>query len=479
MRREGPQPAYARQDCPRSIAQARRHRADASRRLRRSTGAKASFDRMVSDFRTVAGDPRLRQRPRSVGDLASGAASRPPICRSASRPAPWCCRHLTRRTSAGYRDAGRRSVAAFADGYRRYFEANAARVRRSPRHARSHAAADARAGRRPVRAWPHAAGGAHRRRHRRDVDRDRARCRGVGRFEPVGRRRPLRSRILAARAGEARHREDRCRSPGRSPWSPAAPARSARRRRRRLPRAGAHVAVARSRWRQGRSGGQADRQRRDRHCLRRHRSRLGRGGLRRVVATVRRRRHRRLECRRRMGGSIASSTTRSLRKSFELNFFAHQTVAQNAVRIMKAAGHRRRAPVQRQQAGGQPGREFRRLWAAKAATLFLSRQYALEHGADRIRVNAVNADRIRSGLLTDDMIAERSSAPRASRRDEYMAGNLLGLEVTRRRRRPGLPASGARANDHRRRHHGRWRQHRRRVALTMRTRWHMKLANRI
>ena len=57
------------------------------------------------------------------------------------------------------------------------------------------------------------------------------------------------------------------------------------------------------------------------------------------------------------------------------------------------------------------------------------RQYALDHGADGIRSNAVNADRIRSGLLTDTMIAERSKA-RGLSREEYMGGNLLGCEVS-------------------------------------------------
>ena len=65
----------------------------------------------------------------------------------------------------------------------------------------------------------------------------------------------------------------------------------------------------------------------------------------------------------------------------------------------------------------------------KAAALFLSRQYALEHGKDGIRSNAVNADRIRSGLLNDEMIANRSAARGLSVKD-YMGGNLLGLEVT-------------------------------------------------
>jgi enoyl-[acyl-carrier-protein] reductase (NADH) len=57
------------------------------------------------------------------------------------------------------------------------------------------------------------------------------------------------------------------------------------------------------------------------------------------------------------------------------------------------------------------------------------RQYALDHGADGIRANAVNADRIRSGLLTDAFIKERSQARGLSEQD-YMAGNLLNREVT-------------------------------------------------
>ncbi len=43
--------------------------------------------------------------------------------------------------------------------------------------------------------------------------------------------------------------------------------------------------------------------------------------------------------------------------------------------------------------------------------------------------NAVNADRIRTGLLTDEMVAARSKARGLSETD-YMSGNLLKREVT-------------------------------------------------
>ena len=60
--------------------------------------------------------------------------------------------------------------------------------------------------------------------------------------------------------------------------------------------------------------------------------------------------------------------------------------------------------------------------------MFLVRQYALDYGHEGIRANAVNADRIRSGLLTEEMIASRSKA-RGSSEQAYMSGNLLGREV--------------------------------------------------
>jgi NAD(P)-dependent dehydrogenase (short-subunit alcohol dehydrogenase family) len=126
---------------------------------------------------------------------------------------------------------------------------------------------------------------------------------------------------------------------------------------------------------------------------------------------------------------IATLDDDLLRKSFELNFFAHQTVAQCAVRIMKQQRTGGALLFNASKQAVNPGAKFGAYGLPKAATLFLSRQYALEHGADGIRSNAVNADRIRSGLLNDEMIANRS-ASRGLSTSEYMAGNLLGLEVT-------------------------------------------------
>ena len=127
-------------------------------------------------------------------------------------------------------------------------------------------------------------------------------------------------------------------------------------------------------------------------------------------------------------GTIGAVDDETLRKSFELNFFAHQTVAQNAVRIMKAQGTYGCLLFNTSKQAVNPGKDFGPYGLPKAATLFLVRQYALDHGKDGIRANAVNADRIRTGLLTDEMVAARSKA-RGVSEAQYMSGNLLGREV--------------------------------------------------
>jgi rhamnose utilization protein RhaD (predicted bifunctional aldolase and dehydrogenase)/NAD(P)-dependent dehydrogenase (short-subunit alcohol dehydrogenase family) len=128
-------------------------------------------------------------------------------------------------------------------------------------------------------------------------------------------------------------------------------------------------------------------------------------------------------------GRIGEVEESVLRQSFELNFFAHQRAAQAAVRVMLAQGTGGALLFNVSKQAVNPGANFGPYGLPKAATLFLVRQYALDYGSDGIRANAVNADRIRSGLLSDAMIAARSKARGLSEAD-YMAGNLLGREVT-------------------------------------------------
>jgi NAD(P)-dependent dehydrogenase (short-subunit alcohol dehydrogenase family) len=128
-------------------------------------------------------------------------------------------------------------------------------------------------------------------------------------------------------------------------------------------------------------------------------------------------------------GRIGEVDEDIMRKSFELNFYGHQRVAQAAVKIMLAQGTGGCLLFNVSKQAVNPGANFGPYGIPKAAELALMRQYALDYGADGIRANAVNADRIRSGLLTSEMIASRSKARGLTEKD-YMSGNLLGREVT-------------------------------------------------
>ena len=128
-------------------------------------------------------------------------------------------------------------------------------------------------------------------------------------------------------------------------------------------------------------------------------------------------------------GRIGEVEDEVLRQSFEINFFAHQRAARHAVRVMLAQGTGGALLFNVSKQAVNPGPAFGPYGLPKAATLFLLRQYALDYGEAGIRANGVNADRVRSGLLDDAMIAARAKARGVSEAD-YMRGNLLGREVT-------------------------------------------------
>jgi rhamnose utilization protein RhaD (predicted bifunctional aldolase and dehydrogenase)/NAD(P)-dependent dehydrogenase (short-subunit alcohol dehydrogenase family) len=117
-----------------------------------------------------------------------------------------------------------------------------------------------------------------------------------------------------------------------------------------------------------------------------------------------------------------------LDKSFAINFFAHHYLAQQSVEIFK-----------RQSTGGSilfniskqainPGENFASYGLPKATLLFLMKQYALEFGKYGIRFNGINADRVKSGLMTKEVILKRAKTRGLSLRS-YMSGNLLKKEV--------------------------------------------------
>ena len=130
-------------------------------------------------------------------------------------------------------------------------------------------------------------------------------------------------------------------------------------------------------------------------------------------------------------GEMSDLDDALLRKSFELNFFSHQMFAKAAVAIFAAQNRGGQLLFNVSKQAVNPGKGFGAYGLPKAATMFLLRQLALELGSKGVRVNGINADRIRSGLLDDDFIAERSKA-RGIDESTYMAGNLIQREVEAR-----------------------------------------------
>lgn len=127
-------------------------------------------------------------------------------------------------------------------------------------------------------------------------------------------------------------------------------------------------------------------------------------------------------------GMLLDLDEETLRSSFELNFFSHLAMARAASRVFATQDHGGQMLFNVSKQAVNPGKGFGAYGLPKAATFFLVRQLALELGGAGIRVNGVNADRIRSGLLTDDFIKARAEARGVSASD-YMAGNLLKAEV--------------------------------------------------
>ena len=127
-------------------------------------------------------------------------------------------------------------------------------------------------------------------------------------------------------------------------------------------------------------------------------------------------------------GRIGDVDSATLRGSFDLNFFAHQTVAAQAVHIFLKQKTGGSLLFNASKAAFNPGKDFGPYALPKAAVIALTKQYALDYGKEGIRSNAINADRIRTGMFTDDFITERSKA-RGLEPQEYFRQNLLGKEV--------------------------------------------------
>jgi rhamnose utilization protein RhaD (predicted bifunctional aldolase and dehydrogenase)/NAD(P)-dependent dehydrogenase (short-subunit alcohol dehydrogenase family) len=128
-------------------------------------------------------------------------------------------------------------------------------------------------------------------------------------------------------------------------------------------------------------------------------------------------------------GAMIAVDDATLQRAFALNLWSHHYVSRAAVRIMLKQGTGGALIYNVSKQAVNPGPDFGPYGLSKSALMALMRQYAIEHGADGITANAVNADRIRTGLMTEEMVAERSRA-RGLTPEAYMRGNLVKREVT-------------------------------------------------
>jgi NAD(P)-dependent dehydrogenase (short-subunit alcohol dehydrogenase family) len=127
-------------------------------------------------------------------------------------------------------------------------------------------------------------------------------------------------------------------------------------------------------------------------------------------------------------GAMAGVDEHELRESFELNFFAHQFVAAAAVRAFLGQRTGGQLIFNASKSAFNPGPELGPYTLPKAALIALMKQYALDYGAHGIRSNAVNADRVNTGLFGDGVLETRAKA-RGLSVSEYLSGNLLHAEV--------------------------------------------------
>ena len=130
-------------------------------------------------------------------------------------------------------------------------------------------------------------------------------------------------------------------------------------------------------------------------------------------------------------GEMHQVSNEALRRSFEMNFFAHQNFSAAAAKLMLQQDRGGQILFNVSKIAVNPGQNFGPYGLPKATTMYLLRQMALELGPSGIRVNGVNADRVRSGIVDEDFIRSRASS-RGVTADEYMSGNLIRREVEAR-----------------------------------------------
>lgn len=119
----------------------------------------------------------------------------------------------------------------------------------------------------------------------------------------------------------------------------------------------------------------------------------------------------------------------ALRASLEVNLLGHQNVARVAAEAMIAQGTGGVLLFNASKSAFNQGPDFGPYAVPKAALVALMRQYAVDLAPHGIRSNAVNADRVRTGLFGAGVLEARAKA-RGVSVDDYFTANLLRRETT-------------------------------------------------
>jgi len=117
-----------------------------------------------------------------------------------------------------------------------------------------------------------------------------------------------------------------------------------------------------------------------------------------------------------------------LRASLELNLVAHNRVSRAAAAVMRSQGRGGCLLFNASKSAWNPGPGFGPYAVAKAALVALMKQHAIDLAPYGIRANAVNADRVRTGLFGGGVLESRAAARGVSVED-YFRANLLKREV--------------------------------------------------
>jgi NAD(P)-dependent dehydrogenase (short-subunit alcohol dehydrogenase family) len=117
-----------------------------------------------------------------------------------------------------------------------------------------------------------------------------------------------------------------------------------------------------------------------------------------------------------------------LRASLEINLLSHQHVSQQAAQALIRQGLGGCLCFNASKSAFNPGPLFGPYAVAKSALVALMKQYAIDLAPHGIRANAVNADRVRTGLFSPELIETRARA-RGLSPDAYFSSNLLARET--------------------------------------------------